>query len=145
MLFTILMAVVGSLVYLLWGLRVRMGACFGRGKKEQGGERLPLVLFSDHKRYWNIFEPICDELERRGMNARSGLLENAVNPFTGNAVSLAAAGKIKTEAQHITISHSYDVSKNRGKVYEPAPWYTVTPGGETLFDRARWTLEPEEQ
>ena len=103
------------------------------------------MLFSDHKRYWNIFEPICDELERRGMNARSGLLENAVNPFTGNAVSLAVAGKIKTEAQHITISHSYDVSKNRGKVYEPAPWYTVTPGGETLFDRAWWTLEPEEQ
>ncbi len=69
MLFTILMAVVGSLVYLLRGLRVRMGARFGRGKKEQSGERLPLVLFSDHKRYWNIFEPICDELERRGMDA----------------------------------------------------------------------------
>ena len=25
----------------------------------------PYVIFSDHKRYWNVFKPICDEFERR--------------------------------------------------------------------------------
>lgn len=26
---------------------------------------IPYVIFSDHKRYWNIFKPICDEFEKR--------------------------------------------------------------------------------
>ena len=25
----------------------------------------PYVIFSDHKRYWNVFKPVCDEFERR--------------------------------------------------------------------------------
>ena len=70
MLFTILMAVVGSLVYLLRGVKIRMGTMFRRKKDtESDGDRIPLVIFSDHKRYWNVFEPICDELERRGQEA----------------------------------------------------------------------------
>ena len=35
-----------------------------RGKVEVE-EKIPLVIFTDHKRYWNVFEPICDELEKR--------------------------------------------------------------------------------
>ena len=70
MLFTLLIAAIGSLVYLLRGLKARMGILFSRKAKDgAGNETLPLVLFSDHKRYWNIFEPICDELEARGMDA----------------------------------------------------------------------------
>lgn len=26
---------------------------------------IPYVIFSDHKRYWNVFKPICDEFEKR--------------------------------------------------------------------------------
>ncbi|MBQ8072532.1 MAG: CDP-glycerol glycerophosphotransferase family protein [Clostridia bacterium] len=67
MLFTILIAVVGSLVYLLRSLKLRLGLLTGRRKNVREEEAaLPLVIFSDHKRYWNVFEPICDELERRG-------------------------------------------------------------------------------
>ena len=70
MLFTILMAVVGAMVYLLRGLKVRMGSLFQRkNSSEQDTSKIPLVIFSDHKRYWNVFEPICDELERRGQDA----------------------------------------------------------------------------
>ena len=69
MLFTILMAVVGSLVYLLRGVKIRIGSMFHRKKEaDKDGDRIPLVIFSDHKRYWNVFEPICDELERRGQD-----------------------------------------------------------------------------
>ena len=70
MLFTVLIAVIGSLIYLLRGLKVRMGALLSR-KKAGGDEKdqVPLIIFSDHKRYWDVFEPICDELERRGQDA----------------------------------------------------------------------------
>ena len=27
---------------------------------------IPFVIFSDHKRYWQTFEPICRELDERG-------------------------------------------------------------------------------
>lgn len=32
-------------------------------------EKLPIVIFTDHKRYWNVFEPICEELEIIGRKA----------------------------------------------------------------------------
>ena len=70
MLFTILIAVFGSLIYLVRTLKVRMGTVLNRDKAaESEASGIPLVIFSDHKRYWNIFEPVCDELERRGMEA----------------------------------------------------------------------------
>ncbi len=70
MLFTILIAVIGSLIYLMRGLKVRMGSLLNRNKAKEAEEgQLPLVFFSDHKRYWNIFEPILDELDRRGVDA----------------------------------------------------------------------------
>ena len=31
-------------------------------------EKLPFIIFSDDKRYWNVFEPVCRELNRRGMD-----------------------------------------------------------------------------
>ncbi len=70
MLFTIVIAVVGSLVYLLRTLKVRLGTLVHRDRDAaEDADTLPLVIFSDHKRYWNVFEPICDELERRGQSA----------------------------------------------------------------------------
>ncbi|MDD4541607.1 MAG: CDP-glycerol glycerophosphotransferase family protein [Eubacteriales bacterium] len=66
MLFTILLAVIGASFYsmrlLFFKLRFRMGSC----KAERQEAVLDLVIFSDDKRYWSIFEPICAELDRRG-------------------------------------------------------------------------------
>ncbi|MBP5465147.1 MAG: CDP-glycerol glycerophosphotransferase family protein, partial [Treponema sp.] len=31
--------------------------------------RIPFVIYSDHKRYWNVFKPVCDEAERRGVDS----------------------------------------------------------------------------
>ena len=70
MLFSIMIAVFGALIYLFRTLKVRMGTLLSRNRENRKEETvLPLVIFSDHKRYWNIFEPICDELEQRGQSA----------------------------------------------------------------------------
>ena len=66
MLFTILIAVLGSLVYLLRNLKLKIGSLIRRDRKAEHAQATPLVIFSDHKRYWTTFAPICDELEKRG-------------------------------------------------------------------------------
>ncbi len=66
MLFTILIAVLGSLVYLLRNLKIRIGSLIRRDRKAGSADQMiPLVIFSDHKRYWTTFAPICEELEKR--------------------------------------------------------------------------------
>ena len=44
-------------------LRFMLSGGSAKGKDEG---KLPYVIFSDHKRYWNVFKPICDEFEKRG-------------------------------------------------------------------------------
>ena len=71
MLFTILIAVFGSLVYLLRGLKLKVGSLIGRDRKAgQAGDRTPVVIFSDSRRYWNTFGPVCRELDRRGIRTQ---------------------------------------------------------------------------
>ncbi len=65
MLFTVLLGVISAAVYsvrvFVMKARVRMG---GRGRTD--AEREDIVIFSDNKRYWNVFEPVCRELGNRG-------------------------------------------------------------------------------
>ncbi|MBO4864469.1 MAG: CDP-glycerol glycerophosphotransferase family protein [Eubacterium sp.] len=63
MLFTILIGLFGTATYFLRNLFMKLKFS-SRGKVEVE-DKIPLVIFSDHKRYWNVFEPICDELEKR--------------------------------------------------------------------------------
>ncbi len=66
MLFTILFGMISAGMYFLRSLIVKLKYTVGSDvKKKTNAEKLPIVIFSDHKRYWNIFEPICDELEKR--------------------------------------------------------------------------------
>ena len=69
MLFTILIGVLGAAFYAFRGLWVKIRFLISGGKVEKTTERIPIVLFTDSKRYWNLFGPICDELERRQMDA----------------------------------------------------------------------------
>ena len=67
MLFTILIGVLGTAAYLLRNVWLRLRFILTGGAKErQQEDRLPIAVFSDSKRYWNLFEPICDEFEKRG-------------------------------------------------------------------------------
>ncbi len=68
MLFTILIGLLGTAGFLLRNVFVRLRFLLSGGGKEKAsaGETVPYAIFSDHKRYWNTFESICDEFERRG-------------------------------------------------------------------------------
>ncbi len=70
MLFAILIGVIGAANYLLkdWIVKIRFLLSGGRQKVDENAEKIPIVIFSDDKRYWNVFEPLCREFDRRGVD-----------------------------------------------------------------------------
>ena len=50
-------------------IKLKFFVAGGGAHAKQGSEKIPYVVFSDSKRYWNLFKPICDEFERRGVEA----------------------------------------------------------------------------
>ena len=67
MLFAILIGIITSLMFLWKSFLLKMKFLLNGGRVEETGKRLPYVIFSDSKRYWNVFKPICDEFEKRGV------------------------------------------------------------------------------
>lgn len=68
MLFTIIIGIISASVFFLRTLLVKIRFAITGGKsKDKGkdGKKLDYVIFSDSKRYWNVFKPICDEFEKR--------------------------------------------------------------------------------
>ena len=67
MLFSILIGMLGTLGYLFRDLfvKLRFWMTGGAGDSGQDKDRHKYVIFSDDKRYWTTFEPICDEFEKR--------------------------------------------------------------------------------
>lgn len=66
MLFTVLLGVIGAGVYSARMLFLKLKMIIGGGKAEVSSKKTPFVIFSDNKRYWNVFEPVCRELSARG-------------------------------------------------------------------------------
>ena len=69
MLFAVLIGVIGAAGFLIRNgiAKLRFILSGGKGKYESE-KKLPLVIFSDDKRYWKNFEPICRELDQRGFD-----------------------------------------------------------------------------
>ena len=68
MLFAILIGLIGALSYLLKNWIVKLQFILSGGKKVRANtDKIPLVIFSDSKRYWNVFDPVCAELSLRGI------------------------------------------------------------------------------
>ena len=64
MLFTILIGIIGTGYFLLRSVIIKIKFIFRGGKvRDVEDKKIPVVIFSDHKRYWNVFKPICDEFE----------------------------------------------------------------------------------
>ena len=62
MLFSIIFSLIGIVYYFFRTLIIKLK--YGMGKGKDGGlgdNRDEIVVFSDHKRYWNTFDPILDE------------------------------------------------------------------------------------
>lgn len=70
MLFTLFIGIVTTAYFFLRQviIKLKFFAHGGAGKAGATQEKLPYVIFSDSKRYWNVFKPICDEFERRGID-----------------------------------------------------------------------------
>ena len=66
MLFTILLGVIGAGIYSLRMLLIKIKFAISGGKVEVDTNKIPFVIYSDDKRYWNIFAPICKEMNKRG-------------------------------------------------------------------------------
>ncbi len=66
MLFTILLGVIGAGIYSLRMLFIKLKFMLSGGKADVDQNKIPFVIYSDDKRYWNVFEPICREMNRRG-------------------------------------------------------------------------------
>ena len=68
MLFAILIGIFGALGYVLRMAWVKIRFKLSSGKKEITVDKIPYVIFTDDKRYWNVFEPICREFNKRGID-----------------------------------------------------------------------------
>ncbi len=66
MLFTILISVIGAAIYSLRMLFVKMRSGLLGKKTDITNDKIPFVIYSDDKRYWSIFEPICREMDKLG-------------------------------------------------------------------------------
>lgn len=66
MLFAVLLAVVSTSFYSLRLFLIKLRFRFHSGKQGVQESIPDLVIFSDDKRYWTVFEPICRELDQRG-------------------------------------------------------------------------------
>ena len=69
MLFAILIGIIGALNFALRGWIIKLRFLLSGGKKTAvDQEKHPLAVFVDDKRYWNVMEPVCRELDRRGLD-----------------------------------------------------------------------------
>lgn len=67
MLFTILIGVIGAAIYALRNSWMKLKVIIpGKKAQNRNNGRTPFVFFTDSKRYWTIFKPLCDEMEKRG-------------------------------------------------------------------------------
>lgn len=70
MLFAVLIGIVSTVFFGFKSLMMKIKTSIGVNADEiRNKNKIDYVIFSDHKRYWNVFEPICDELEKRNIEA----------------------------------------------------------------------------
>ena len=65
MLFTVLFGIVSVAVFSLRALFLKLKFSSGGKGAKTNKKKIPIAIFTDHKRYWNVFEPLLDEFEKR--------------------------------------------------------------------------------
>ena len=68
MLFTILIGIIGVAMYSVRMFWIKIRFALSGGKVHESTQKIPFVIFSDDKRYWTIFEPVCREMNRRNVD-----------------------------------------------------------------------------
>ncbi|MDR3312750.1 MAG: CDP-glycerol--glycerophosphate glycerophosphotransferase, partial [Spirochaetaceae bacterium] len=75
MLFSILIGAAATLYFLSRALVIKLKMFFSGGSSARGaasganasGASYPYVIYCEGKQYWNLFKPVLDEFERRGI------------------------------------------------------------------------------
>lgn len=67
MLFSLFIGIATAAVFGAKALFVKIKFILSGGKStgDEQKDVIPYVIFSDHKRYWNVFGPVCEEFEKR--------------------------------------------------------------------------------
>ncbi len=66
MLFSIIIGIAGVLVFAIRALWIKFKFTFANGKTKSDNQNImPFCIFSEGKKYWNVYRPICDEFEKR--------------------------------------------------------------------------------
>lgn len=67
MLFSIIIGIAGVLIFAGHALIIKLKFFFLGGRaKNDDSRKIPICIFSEGKRYWNVFKPVLDEFEKRG-------------------------------------------------------------------------------
>jgi hypothetical protein len=68
MLFSILIGAAATFYFLSRALIIKFRILLSGGRAGKKDEaEFPFVIYNEHKRYWNVFEPVVDEFERRSI------------------------------------------------------------------------------
>lgn len=65
MLVTIIISLISTVIYASRGFFISLKQGLFKNKEDIDKDMKSVVIFSDDKRYWNVFEPICLEFEKR--------------------------------------------------------------------------------
>ena len=69
MLFTVLFGLFGVVLFAIRTLIMKIKySATGDRNARINSEKIPIVIFNEHKRYWNIFEPIMNELDENDID-----------------------------------------------------------------------------
>ena len=66
MLVTVLLGIIGALIYSLRTRIMKLKTRIGGGRAKADAECVPFAVFSDNKRYFNVYWPVIREMSRRG-------------------------------------------------------------------------------
>ena len=68
MLFSLFIGLAAAGTFALRSAVIKLRFALSGGRAKDSGEKnIPFVIFSDHKRYWNVFHALCDEFESHGV------------------------------------------------------------------------------
>ena len=68
MLFSLLVGLATTSVFAGRALLNKVKMLLSAGRIHESKDRTAFVIYSDHRRYWNVFKPVCDEFEKRGVD-----------------------------------------------------------------------------
>ena len=135
MLFTVITSILSAAVYSIRVFALKMRTRIG-GKGKVDAQKLPFVIFSDNKRYWNVFEPVCRELAKRGKNvlyitgseddpAFSCGLENVTAEYAGSGNQMF--NRLNNLNAYVVLSSTPGIEVYQWKRSPKVSWYVHIP------------------